>query len=638
MKNEIVSFSNPFDADSDIKTKLFRELQEKLSVNVADSVSYKYDSTGLDVLLSYLELEVEHLLSLRPPKVDIDSDVIYVDLDLNPSGDGSTWDKALPTLGAAMDKYRDLFVKDRKTRQVWVASRGTAQVRYGASVYAKDNTSDTGYRFELIFPGMKIYGGFLGGETSISQRIAGNETLANTSFRFRNIQESGYEYDNHRMSYTDEHTRDVWGDFPELSQWADNPIVVDGFRFDYDTFYSYFDSLPFFAEKYGSENGVINNCIFDYGQSFTRSLNLGTESVIAFNHRVQIIDLAGAHNVSNCKFIGYNIDWTITRIGSNSLYVSGQTFLIESLVNAPQSTFRSCEFKDFNLDLTGTSGDNGTFAYNAGLNATEFQLYPIIQADKVLTCTFTNVTLSHNAYSCNGGHAHASVDQPYPSSNSAFSSGFNYYFIGSVSYDYSDNHVLTTTVTENDTMSTIQASGTNEGKDGANGGNSQYGTSGNGGNAGLPEPSQRLFSEPTEPGALIMDMTDGQLTSRKYVLDSSIDYITAGANGAAGGDGGRAGLTVNGKGVSGMGGTRSVGAQPDTSTFSSTAIGYYEPTLSSSPFNAGSARTAPTVLASSAVKGDDGVDGLTNLYYESWAFADFENTWQYFANTFVPSP
>jgi hypothetical protein len=603
-RNNAVGFSNPFEADSEVKKNLFRELQERLSIDVPESTSYEYDDTNLDLLFGYLKLEVEYLLSLRPPELDeeIPNEVIYVDLETSYDSefDGSTWDKALNTFSRGLSRYRDLFLLDKKPRQIWVASSTT--VITGVSTIIGPYNEGTA-RHELFFPGMKVYGGFDGNETSIAQRTG--KTASRRMFQIRNIMESGFtDISDIMFGGGYDESRAVWGDYDELSDWSKNPIVVDGFSFDYDVFDSSGDTLSFIEDKYGSEKGIISNCIFDYGQSQTISKNRDSQSVtnvIDF----EMINLQSSHTIKNSEFIGYILDWETTRDFTNPNALDGGTYTVKNMINASQTTFRTCEFRDFTLDLTGISGDDGVSAGDSGRDATYFDIEPVIQADSIITCTFTNVSLVHNAYSCNGGDGVDYFDDAYPDSVSADEFQSPFWVSGP------DDAIRTFT-------------GAIGGVGGA-GGDSQYGQSGAGGSGGKGSPSLRLLESATQDGAI-----EYSTPTTEYELNNNILYIQNTSNGGDGGDGGSSGKYVSGKGSSGGGGIGATGQAPQTDESLS---GYTFVDEVSSP------RSDPTYLANTSVVGSDGANGINQEYdLELYPFIDFEENWPYYTNTFIPIP
>jgi hypothetical protein len=86
--------------------------------------------------------------------------VFYVKLGANGTRDGSSWENAFPELQPALDAV------DQQDDEVWVAAGTYLPTAYIDPLVTTDSRSKT----FMIFKGMKIYGGFAGGETLLTQR------------------------------------------------------------------------------------------------------------------------------------------------------------------------------------------------------------------------------------------------------------------------------------------------------------------------------------------------------------------------------------------------------------------------------------------------------------------------------------
>ncbi|MDR4469758.1 MAG: right-handed parallel beta-helix repeat-containing protein [Nitrospira sp.] len=99
------------------------------------------------------------------------------------TGDGSSWANATGDLQAALDNCA--------TNEVWVAA-GT----YKPTAYPLGCTSCSSPRNYAFFikDGMKVYGGFAGGEAALTDRVPGNETILSGDVDNNNIWDSGNAY------------------------------------------------------------------------------------------------------------------------------------------------------------------------------------------------------------------------------------------------------------------------------------------------------------------------------------------------------------------------------------------------------------------------------------------------------------
>lgn len=124
------------------------------------------------------------LLNLRPKLVDNcpeAEEVIYVDADAPPGGDGMSWETAFSDLHDALslaDELGDEYL------QVWVA----------AGTYKPDRgTGDRDQAFQLRRSGLAIYGGFAGGESNLEERdLLANPTILSGDLLDNDAPEAGF--------------------------------------------------------------------------------------------------------------------------------------------------------------------------------------------------------------------------------------------------------------------------------------------------------------------------------------------------------------------------------------------------------------------------------------------------------------
>jgi predicted outer membrane repeat protein len=90
--------------------------------------------------------------------------VVYVNKNVAVPGNGSSWANALPELGDALFAART----NTAIQQIWVAA-GTYYPLYDAVDFSC-NPADTRDKTFLLVNNVKVYGGFAGGETLLSQR------------------------------------------------------------------------------------------------------------------------------------------------------------------------------------------------------------------------------------------------------------------------------------------------------------------------------------------------------------------------------------------------------------------------------------------------------------------------------------
>jgi parallel beta-helix repeat protein len=107
---------------------------------------------------------------------DTDTKVLFVNSAVETSGDGASWETAFAEVQEGIDAAWAMVNEGSLTTcEVWVAT--------GTYKPTKDSTGnpepeDVRTRTILLKPGVALYGGFLGGETSRDQRdIAANETI-----------------------------------------------------------------------------------------------------------------------------------------------------------------------------------------------------------------------------------------------------------------------------------------------------------------------------------------------------------------------------------------------------------------------------------------------------------------------------
>ncbi|RYE21152.1 MAG: T9SS type B sorting domain-containing protein [Sphingobacteriales bacterium] len=114
---------------------------------------------------------------------------LYVDSSVVASGDGSSWVSPLKTVSEALN----LVNNNDCASEIWV-KRGTYFPMRNATTIATSVDS----AFRIVRNGIKLYGGFAGTETLISQRITG----ANTTILSGNIGVTGSVTDNSRHVVT----------------------------------------------------------------------------------------------------------------------------------------------------------------------------------------------------------------------------------------------------------------------------------------------------------------------------------------------------------------------------------------------------------------------------------------------------
>ena len=95
---------------------------------------------------------------------------LYVDSAVTTSGNGSSWATAFKTVTQALDSANS---GSCSSREIWVA-KGTYYPMASTNLIASSRDSS----FRILRNGIKIYGGFAGGETTLSARnIGGNPTI-----------------------------------------------------------------------------------------------------------------------------------------------------------------------------------------------------------------------------------------------------------------------------------------------------------------------------------------------------------------------------------------------------------------------------------------------------------------------------
>ena len=104
------------------------------------------------------------MLWFVPQTVGVVVQVIYVDDDAAPNGDGTTWITAFDSLQDALQAAEDVNPPPEDRVQIWVA-RGTYKPDLGAAQTPGDREAAFGLRNNVV-----VYGGFFGNETDIRDR------------------------------------------------------------------------------------------------------------------------------------------------------------------------------------------------------------------------------------------------------------------------------------------------------------------------------------------------------------------------------------------------------------------------------------------------------------------------------------
>ncbi len=441
-----------------------------------------------------------------------DTTIIYVDTSIDNSNydnDGYSWENAKPNLATGIDLYADLFYQGLTDNvEIWVT--GTVNRSYGVhSIFTSDyetSIPNWDWTIYLMFPGIKIYGGFDGTETSKSQRTG--KTLTRMRFIYVDVAQkpSFVSFANIYTVGRDENLPSyrtlqdyIDNSVNSLSDWSEsNAMIVDGFEFDYDDFEdvagvgadAQFDRFVSNDNSvdYG-ERVTFQNCAFRWDSAVNKTDDIfnttsnykaygtngsdnGGQELI--HDRPMIISQHENFLLKDCDIYGSEINLTIERGPSASTVRQGGIIKINPSVELISGSIEDCTFHDFELNLTGISGLDGVdstnylnfrgdiYSVRDGGEATFFT-GNLVHADAITNASTVNCSLTHNGASLVGGNGFdgpALGGDPFgveviaDEATSGINYGDDYYPAGQYGYF------------------------------GGRGGRCQYGTSGDGGDAG----------------------------------------------------------------------------------------------------------------------------------------------------------
>jgi hypothetical protein len=520
-----MSFSSPFLPEtikaSHTKSRLFRELQQRLSIEVPTIDNPEYDDTRLQEEFNLLELEVDYLLSLRPPEEEEEEEIVFqaihVDFDkfTHSSNDGLTWETAWPNIEQAMSAYKVLFnslidedmteaeeIEIMKKFPIWVKGNqsGTTDFRYFENRHA---------------PHIKIYGGMKEEYESHNDRTVSDYCEVNTLQIF--------DFDDAEIDHSQ--------------------TLFDGFLFtDEDTFIEFTNS--------DIVNIKFENCIFDLDELSEvdeQDLSSNTQTVGSSDF---VIGTNSPFEFEYCTFRNLSRTYSINRVLAHVTRWGGK-IEVGPVINTPSATFKNIIFDSVDYTINGTSGHDDQmnqefyglapgFSFDAG-DATLFYIDPVIKCSSMSNVSKVSCSLDTNAEDCEGGDG-LNYESTHEFEHKNPSSG---------NPDYTDLNIT---------------GRKRSGRDGPNGGNSLFGRAGNGGNGEGAFRGQHVieevvgWDEDVDNFGMFQDMgydlLDGHSSSQSHSFPSGTT-ITSG-DGGDGGDGGDAGSTFYG--TAGSGGTGRSGA------------------------------------------------------------------------------
>lgn len=270
-------------------------------------------------------------------------DTVYVDADATGANDGSSWADAFTDFYTAVDYTNSIGV------QYWVAE----------GIYTLENPQMP----LMLLYGEKLYGGFNGTETSLSQR---DPELYRTIFTadVNGNDSAGTYYDNAPRIF-DIGANIGYGDTAE--------VVFDGVTIT--SAYNLNGSAGGISCAYGQRALKINNCIFQNNRALNRASILFYSSY--YNSKFTLTNTIFRNNVNQHFNIEYrmtgNTGQTCQAIIANCLFENNNVNTLGTVVGAQLG-----RFTNLSLGIQEVILINNTFVNNSIFNATP--VYPSLFA------------------------------------------------------------------------------------------------------------------------------------------------------------------------------------------------------------------------------------------------------------------
>lgn len=322
------------------------------------------------------------IIFLLKLSVVISQTIVYV--NINATGglnNGTTWANAYTNLQTALD-----YVRINGESQIWVAKGTYKPSAYAYNISGSPTLTDRNFTFHLV-NGIKMYGGFVGSETSVNERNKNNiSVLSGDIGVLNNNSDNCYHV---VLSINDNNTTLIDGFTISDGNYPNNTITVEGriINTGGSGIYNAFSSLTI-------TNVIIsNNFSYDGGICNNNSAPNMTNIIISKNSGGGMVNFSSSPVINNGIFVeNYGGTGGMTNYESSSPYLTNCLFYNNSTHNngggianlySSSPILKNCIFWENKKSENSSVIKSDIYNYDAST---------------VFTATFCIFQLSNNSY------------------------------------------------------------------------------------------------------------------------------------------------------------------------------------------------------------------------------------------------